>query len=126
MAMSHALLVDMVGERIGKLIVIARAANRNATAYWRCRCDCGDTIILCGYNLRRAQREGKELSCATCKSPAPRVQAEPRQRRRNGRLSICELCGNMPHRVERGPECPRCRTRAGADKPVVPPWRAVS
>jgi len=131
---SHILLVDMTGVRVGKLLVIARAPNKNATACWKCRCDCKRIVVTYGYTLRQAQRRGKELCCQKCRNPsAPRTV--PRVHKKHGKLNICEECGNMPHRVEGPPgtRCPgmgasrgKCTTIAGSDKPIVPPWRAVS
>ena len=35
---------DRVGERYGRLVVVARAgANKHGQALWECRCDCGTT-----------------------------------------------------------------------------------
>lgn len=125
-AMAHVLLVDMTGERVGKLTVTARAPNRNATAHWKCRCECGRRLVVCGYMLRKAQRTGKELACAKCRAPAPRVPST-KPRRKHGRLSICVLCGNMSHRVDgpEGSECIRCGTIAGPERIPAPPWRAA-
>lgn len=125
--MTHVLLVDMTGEKVGKLTVIARAPNRHATAHWKCRCECGRFTVICGYALRKAQRAGKQLSCASCRVPAPRTpSAKPR--RKHGRLSICELCGHMPHRVKgpEGAECARCGTVKREEQMPVPPWRSAS
>lgn len=54
---------NRVGERIGKLVVIERAANKievarsgkkSVRACWLCRCDCGNEIIASGHNLSKA------------------------------------------------------------------------
>jgi len=47
-------LIDEIGNRYGKLTVIARAENtENGNAQWLCRCDCGNEIIVRGRCLRR-------------------------------------------------------------------------
>lgn len=125
---SHILLVDMMGERVGKLTVVARAPNKNATARWECRCDCGNTVVTYGYVLRQAQHQGKVLSCNECRSPsAHRTSTKPR--RKHGKLNICAECGNLPHRVK-GRMGAKCRGGCGTvkqpDKLPVPPWRSVS
>ena len=125
---SHILLVDMMGERVGKLLVVARAPNKNATARWECLCDCGNTIITYGYTLRQALRQGKELSCNECRSPSEhRTSTKPR--RKHGKLNICEECGNMPWRVKgrMGAKCRGgCGTVKGVEKLPVPAWKVVS
>jgi hypothetical protein len=49
-------LIDRRGDRYDRLVVIGRAPNANKTdtnARWRCRCDCGRTIIAYGQDLQR-------------------------------------------------------------------------
>ncbi len=55
---------DETGKRYGQLTVIEQApppehVKRKDTAYWRCRCDCGNTVIVVGVSLR----EGNTASC---------------------------------------------------------------
>ena len=54
---------DRVGERVGKLVVIERAANKievaksgkkSVRACWLCKCDCGNEIVVSGHNLSKA------------------------------------------------------------------------
>lgn len=117
--MSHTLLVDMMHTVVGKLVVIARAPNKGDTARWLCLCECGEEIVMYGYVLRRAQAEGKVLGCLSCRQPRKHVEVK---RRKHGKLSICEDCGNMPHRVRTPPKCETCGTLAGEDK-ITLPWR---
>ncbi len=51
-------VVDLVGQRFGKLVVISKAPNpsnsKNRHTYWYCNCDCGKTNVLKdGENLKR-------------------------------------------------------------------------
>lgn len=59
--------VDMSGQKIGHLTVIAEAEkplHKNDTLkYWECLCDCGNTIIVAGSDLR----VGKTKSCGCSK-----------------------------------------------------------
>jgi hypothetical protein len=49
-------LVDMVGERFGRLTVRGRAANtKTGQTRWLCDCDCGSVKTIVGYNLRNGQ-----------------------------------------------------------------------
>lgn len=45
--------IEMVGQRFGRLIVIGEAATSNRERYWLCQCDCGNTKVIRGMNLRR-------------------------------------------------------------------------
>lgn len=40
------------GRRFGRLVVEAKAASVRGRAGWRCRCDCGQTLVVCGDDLR--------------------------------------------------------------------------
>lgn len=50
-------VIDMTGQRFGKLTVIEKVAPKpNAQgAYWRCVCDCGNEKLALGIDLRRGQ-----------------------------------------------------------------------
>lgn len=55
---------DRIGERYGRLVVVARAENKiersgAVRAHWECRCDCGQIRITSGQSLSR----GSTQSC---------------------------------------------------------------
>lgn len=57
-------LIDLTGQKYGRLTVISRAEDYVsptglATPRWKCRCDCGNAVVVHGNNLRH----GKTLSC---------------------------------------------------------------
>lgn len=53
-------VVDMIGKRYGRLLVIERAGKvQGGIATWKCRCDCGKEAIVRGAELRR----GHVISC---------------------------------------------------------------
>jgi hypothetical protein len=53
-------LIDLTGKRFGRLVVIERAKNgENGKAQWLCKCDCGNTKIVSGTDLRKG-------SCKSC------------------------------------------------------------
>lgn len=53
--------IDVTGRRYGSLIVLRESEkrNRNKNVQWVCQCDCGNEIIVEGYNLR----SGHTTSC---------------------------------------------------------------
>jgi hypothetical protein len=66
--------IDLTGQRFGRLLVITYAETRNAQtktarAYWRCRCDCGQTTIVAAGNLKNKS----VISCG-CKQRENRVR----------------------------------------------------
>lgn len=52
--------IDLTGQRFGRLMVISRAENnKHGDAMWNCVCDCGNTHIVNGNNLKK----GTTQSC---------------------------------------------------------------
>ena len=46
-------LIDITGNRYGKLTVVCRAENApKGISRWECKCDCGKVVIVRGNNLR--------------------------------------------------------------------------
>ena len=73
-------MIDMVGQRIGKLTVLARAENsKGGSARWLCKCDCGNEKIVRGNNLRSNSNERCKCpwskrqfkTCPRCKETKP-------------------------------------------------------
>lgn len=57
-------ILDLTGKRFGKLTVIERDFERqkkvgSTGAYWKCKCDCGNIVIISSTHLVR----GKTKSC---------------------------------------------------------------
>lgn len=53
-------MLDLVGQRFGRLTVIAKTDQRcGRNICWLCQCDCGNEIIVIGFNLKR----GTTKSC---------------------------------------------------------------
>jgi hypothetical protein len=48
-------IIDISGQRFGKLLVKELAHDTTGYAYWRCECDCGNTSIVRGARLRGGQ-----------------------------------------------------------------------
>lgn len=45
--------IDMSNMRFGKLIVLEKTESINNRATWKCKCDCGNILIVKGVDLRR-------------------------------------------------------------------------
>lgn len=60
---SERTLIDMTGQRFGKLIVLERdlskPSGQNQYAYWICQCDCGNVTSVRGDHLR----DGSTIGC---------------------------------------------------------------
>lgn len=45
-------VIDLTGQRFGRLVVIERAENIKGKCFWKCRCDCGKQLIVSANHLR--------------------------------------------------------------------------
>lgn len=54
-------LIDLTGERFGRLTVIEKIPSNNTNARWLCKCDCGNYTDVLGTTLRRG--ESKSCGC---------------------------------------------------------------
>ena len=57
-------LIDLAGKRFGRLIVVERVENYRQPSgqtktQWKCKCDCGNEIVVIGNNLVK----GASASC---------------------------------------------------------------
>lgn len=50
-------MIDISGERFGKLTVIVRAGSIRGRPAWLCKCDCGKELIVDGGSLRSGNTE---------------------------------------------------------------------
>ena len=46
-------LIDLTGQRIGRLFVVQRCGSQNGHATWLCRCDCGNEKIISVSSLKQ-------------------------------------------------------------------------
>jgi hypothetical protein len=68
---------DLSGKRFGRLVVSGLMPERHGAtreALWRCRCDCGKTVSVCGTSLRR----GRTKSCGCLRVEAMRRIRQPK------------------------------------------------
>jgi len=54
--------IDHTGQRFGKLTVLCKAETVKGHAKWKCKCDCGNEVIVDAGNLR----SGHSQSCGYC------------------------------------------------------------
>lgn len=64
--------IDLTGQRFGRLRVCEDSGYRNGRTYWKCTCDCGNTCIVSGHELKNGHTKscgclGRETSQARAK-----------------------------------------------------------
>ena len=52
-------LIDLTGQKFGRLTVVARIGTKNGSALWKCVCDCGNTAAV----TSRSLKTGNTSSC---------------------------------------------------------------
>lgn len=57
-------IINLVGKRYGRLVVIEKADSLKGHARWRCKCDCGNECVVHGSSLR----SGNTKSCGCYKT----------------------------------------------------------
>lgn len=71
-------IIDLTGQKFGRLTVIERAANRGprGVSAWCCRCDCGNERIVIRGNLRNKLRPTQSCGCFRIKITADKQSLE--------------------------------------------------
>ena len=64
--MKAATLLDISGQRFGKLTALRHVGYRPGGAIWECQCDCGGTTVVYSQNLRKGRT--KSCGCNTAKA----------------------------------------------------------
>lgn len=74
--------IDLIGQRFGRLTVIEETeSNKSGGAQWKCKCDCGNSVIVPSGHLR----SGHTKSCGCY-----RREIEDLKGKRYGRLTVVE------------------------------------
>lgn len=72
-------LIDLIGQKFGRLTVIERDYSKKNGTYWLCQCECGNQKIVESRNLRR----GLTKSCGCL------------QKERSSEVSLIDLTGRI-------------------------------
>lgn len=108
-----------IGTRFGRLVVVGQAEDigKLKTTAYKCKCDCGNTIIVKASSLRRGQRFCRNCSCKLPKGEAgfnalfKRYKHDAKDRGyvfelaedefRKLVTSHCAYCGTLPYSIHR-------------------------
>lgn len=86
-------IIDLVGQRFTRLVVISRAPNKSekdTNARWNCLCDCGKKAIAYGQDLRRE----KFKSCGCLNAERILKHGESRTKEYRTWLTMRQRCEN--------------------------------
>lgn len=98
-------LIDIKGQRFGRLTVIEKLPNEPGVkaSIWRCRCDCGRETTAQGAVLRKGQKQ----SCGCLRSKTYRSN------------EVCEYCGIPVHQQYHRFCSKSCAAKARCGTPKV-------
>lgn len=65
-------MINMIGQKFGRLTVVDFNRLENHKTYWKCICDCGLTVISTGNNLR----SGNTKSCGCLRREETRIRGK--------------------------------------------------
>lgn len=83
-------VIDLTGQKFGRLTVIKRGDNAGIHAQWLCKCDCGnpELVLIRGQSLK----DGKTCSCG-CIRKENAIQTRINKYNHSG----CMICGSEEH-----------------------------
>lgn len=84
-------MIDITGQKFGKLLVTGIAKRQNNKIYWNCKCDCGNECIAIGRKLR----DGLKTHCG-CNKPKP-SNFEDLTNQRFGMLTVIKQVPRPEH-----------------------------
>lgn len=108
-------LIDLTKKRFGRLEVIEKCGRKNTKVLWRCKCDCGNEVIVRGIDLRN----GATHSCG-CLQRELLGKRSTRHGMRQTR--IYNIWGLMVSRCT-NPNTPCYNRYGGRGIEVCPEWR---
>lgn len=81
-------LINEIGNRYGKLIVLEDAGNIKGVHKWKCKCDCGNFVVVAGVKLR----SGHTKSCGCLKNEIGSTLSKNEIGNKYGNLTVIN-CG---------------------------------
>jgi hypothetical protein len=82
---ARAKLKDRTGERYGRLIAVSYDGYRNSQAFWKCKCDCGNIVVVNTDSLRRGTTNS--CGCLRKEITSTRMLVHGHAKRQKGKSS---------------------------------------
>ena len=91
-------LIDITGQRFGRLVVLERCGTVHGQALWLCKCDCGNEARIRGSCLRRG--ESKSCGCLASELASSRLRTHGKSKTRLFKIWSCmkERCLKPYHK----------------------------
>ena len=95
-------LIDLTGKRFGKLTVIGRAPNKNGRIMWNCICDCGNTKVVGGKDMKSGMTTscGCRRKCISVPPPVMIGENNPSYKHGKSKTKLYYVWASMIQRCE--------------------------
>ena len=110
-------LIDLTGQKFGKLTVIKRVESRNSKVVWECRCECGNVTYVSSADLRY----GHTRSCGCIHSQQIAARNKAAARHGMSRARIYHVWASMKERCQ-NPKSKDYERYGGRGIKVFQPW----
>ncbi|MEG1502298.1 MAG: hypothetical protein RR370_02805 [Synergistaceae bacterium] len=104
-------ILQLEGQKFNKLTVIEYTYSKNKSRYFKCLCDCGETIIIKGSSIKN----GNTKSCGCLNHGEAKKFAESIVGRKVGRLTVVEYAGKS----KKGSNQYKCLCDCGNESTVI-------
>lgn len=84
---------DRLGERFGRLTVIEFAGKKRNLYYWKCKCDCGNTVVVSAQNLSSQNTQ----SCGCLRQEEYEKSRNRLLGKRFGKLTVLQFVENKDY-----------------------------
>ena len=109
---------NLSGQRFGRLLVIERMQNnKHGKSQWRCRCDCGNEVVVVAGNLL----SGNTTSCGCYRSELTAKKNKLNATHRKSNTRIYQIWTNMRRRCN-SPTCDAYPLYGGRGITVCDTW----
>lgn len=111
-------IIDLTGQRFGRLVVIERAENKvfpsgQKQPTWRCRCDCGAETVVQGGHLRGGQIKSCGCLLVEARASLPRPRGQFAHAWKGDNIGYRSMHGRIREQrgSARGYWCMECKSR---------------
>ena len=112
--------IDLTGWRFGRLTVVAEhGRDRGCKTMWLCLCDCGQTSVVAGGNLRR----GKVVSCGCWRREVGLKQAQRLTKHGQRNTRLYRIWNTMKNRCQ-NPNAANYFRYGGSGVTVCDEWQS--
>lgn len=86
-------LKDITGNRYGRLTVLSKAPPVNKRTKWLCKCDCGNTVIVGGQDMKSGRTQS--CGCIRLEKPNHLIHGDSHTRLHNIWTLMLQRCENI-------------------------------